>query len=334
MNSFLFLMGLVALPWAHTTPIVAVLALPNDETHIVEAFPWANWFFPASYVKWLEMAALRVVYIVPSMSNEDIKKIFDASDGIFFTGGMADIVTGRYADVQKMLLEMVIEANTARPGSRALWGTCLGFEAILWRLSAMGPDLVKSVPGTSAITLPLTVSPDCLDPKGGCDLIGHNTPREVTAAFTRKNSPVLYHHHYYGVYADEFLQDANLTKHMRLVASSVVSTEDGGNGRPFVSVAESVRPAEMPIYVVQFHPEKASFETAGQTGNKVINHAPDSIHANNYLVTRFVKSVRTAAQLRVARRGMVYMSLPNDILNQAPFYTANVTNFAQMYFFV
>ena len=76
-----------AKPPINERPIIGILTNPNDEP--VPEYETTPGYFPASYVKWLEMAGARVVPL-PFERPSVVKDLLPFINGVLFTGGDAN----------------------------------------------------------------------------------------------------------------------------------------------------------------------------------------------------------------------------------------------------
>lgn len=78
-----------------------------------------------AYVNFVEQSGAQVVPLLHNESKESLDYKLAHIDGILFPGG-----DGNYIETATYILDKVIEINQ-NGGYMPLWGTCLGFEAIL-----------------------------------------------------------------------------------------------------------------------------------------------------------------------------------------------------------
>lgn len=306
---------------ANNKPVVAIYALdisPALEKH----YPSAQSFIPASYVKWLEQAGARVTYILPTWSDDMIARKFDTVDGVLFTGGGSNLTHGRYADVARSLVRMTYNYNSRNPGSRALWGTCLGLETLVANLANGGFDVLSLMTGSKNVSMQTSLTSDC-SRRHKCSILGESTPPHILGAFTSETDPVAWHWHQYSLYVDDYEADAGLTQLLRVVATSEVP---GDNRGAFVAVMEAHDVARNPVFATMFHPEKVAFEMGSQLSLSEINREAISIEANNYLAARFVSFMRR-------KNATTVPNVDRWIAERSTTYTSAVSLYQQIYFF-
>lgn len=107
-------------------PIIGILTLPCTDSDCR-----SSQSFPASYVKFVEAAGGRVVPIPYNATAEQVIQLFSQLNGVLFTGGDADLSNGSpFFEQVKFIFGLVFAMNQAGT-YLPLWGTCLGFEAIV-----------------------------------------------------------------------------------------------------------------------------------------------------------------------------------------------------------
>eukprot|EP00494_Astrolonche_serrata_P028558 UN28825 len=102
-------------------PVIGIVQLPiSDEDH--------KQYIAASYVKWIESAGGRVVPISLTRFNETQLSLFN---GVLFTGGGSDIKQDPYKSVITKILDFQ-EKEYESKRDYPIWGTCLGFESLVY----------------------------------------------------------------------------------------------------------------------------------------------------------------------------------------------------------
>lgn len=259
-------------------PVVGILALPN---YIKGFEDKGRTYFPSSYVKWVESGGARVVPIPYTMNKDDLEALLPQLNGFLFTGGGCDFAYDNhtltpYAQTAQRILQEV-EAAYQKGEHVPLWGTCLGFELLSFLLS--GPDfknpVLKSGFDSENITLPLHFT----DAAPSSRMYGLAKERGLYDVFA--NQPVTMNNHQQGVPPDAFESNANLKEKVDLL-----STNYDRENRHFGSSFEG---KQLPIYAVQYHPEKPIFEWDPK---EVINHSYDSVRANSLLSRFFANETR------------------------------------------
>lgn len=108
---------------------------------------------PASYVKWLEQAGIRVIPIRYDLKDSTVKKLMSLINGILITGGSASlfqdsdplcqykkllnsdaVCPSQYMQKIHFIVQEAIRIND-EDKFFPIWTTCLGYEALLISLS-------------------------------------------------------------------------------------------------------------------------------------------------------------------------------------------------------
>eukprot|EP01138_Halocafeteria_seosinensis_P003406 gb/GECG01003482.1/.p1 GENE.gb/GECG01003482.1/~~gb/GECG01003482.1/.p1 ORF type:complete len:349 (+),score=29.44 gb/GECG01003482.1/:1-1047(+) len=302
---------------AYLRPIIGILSLPNYFDKFQDK---GRSYFPSSYVKWVESGGARVVPIPYTMDHDELRQLIPQLNGFLFTGGGTDFAFENntltpYARAAQIILEEVESANRNNGEVVPLWGTCLGFELLSFLLS--GPDFKNPVLhggfDSENITLPLHFT----DAAPNSRMYGLAKKRGLYDVFA--NQPITMNNHHAGVPPSAFDTNSNLKSTVNLL-----STNYDRQNNEFGSSFEG---KELPIYAVQYHPEKPVYEWDPQ---EVINHEYDSVRANSLLARFFVnqsrKNDRHFAQQSTESKHLIY--------NYETVYTGPVIDsFETCYFF-
>jgi len=278
-------------------PIIGVLTLPS-----IEGLPTNASYLPASYVHWLEAAGLRVAPVRYDLPEDDLIELSHSVNGILFTGGSSDLVVKgkptQYFNAARVLFEEVKRAP-GRNASIALWGTCLGLEALSMLLS--DDNGILSPFDAENISLPLDFTQFAPRSK----LFG-SMPPSVAAAFRK---PITVNEHSLGV-TPRAVRQSSMSP-----AVNILSTNVDLKGETFVSSFEH---RTLPIFAVQFHPERPAFEWITQ---RYIPHSSEAVQGMQYLANTFAAAARNSFQafhsIEHGKRALIY--------NWAPFYSEDAT---------
>nr|XP_033785699.1 gamma-glutamyl hydrolase isoform X1 [Geotrypetes seraphini] len=284
-------------------PIVGILA---QEIHIKEFLSIGKSYIAASYVKTLESAGARVVPIRLNLTDEEYEHIFYSINGILLPGGGVDLRTSQYANVARIFYRLALQANDAGDYF-PVWGTCLGFE----QLTVLTSDqLLLTMTDTENITLPLnfTTSPEK-------SKIFRNFPKDLLHSLELE--PMTSNFHSWSLSVQNFTKNEKLRKFYK-----VVTTNTAGH-LEFISTIEAF---EYPIYGIQWHPEKNSFEWRN---NSSIPHSPQAVKLAFYMAEFFVNEARKSFHnFKSSKEKMEAL-----IYNYNPVFTGPFATFEQVYFF-
>ena len=228
-------------------PIIGILAQPSDfnATHPTDNYS----YIASSYVKFVESSGARVVPIPYDLSYEELKEIFQSINGLLFPGGSASLWKNESTRLEmseftkkgQYLVNLAIEANL-NGNYFPIWGTCLGYELIL--ISITNDPTILSLYNSSNHRL--TLSLKNIKYSRMFDKIDERLKSFV------QNHDISYFNHHYGMDVNNFLRNGILSQ-----LFTITSTAKTENGSEFISSIEGLK---LPLYGVQFHPEKSPFE--------------------------------------------------------------------------
>lgn len=298
----------VAYAGAYDRPIIGILAQPcvDDKQR------WGASYIAASYVKWIESAGAQVVPIPFNSSAAVLKSYVDRLNGILLPGGGVDLQNSYYYTAEKILFNLVVDANNAGT-YLPLWATCLGFESI--GVIASGDDFSVLQDGFDSyhLPLPLQFTSDFKSSR-----LFRDAPDNIINILG--NQPVTLNNHHAGITTTTFSNNSKLKSFYRLM-----STNFDRVGKQFISTIESFK---YPIYGVQYHPEKNSFEWDNREN---LPHSWEAIQVTQYFANFFVNEAR--------KNGHHFASDTEEakymIYNFAPIFTGllDQSDFLQCYFF-
>ncbi|XP_074478296.1 gamma-glutamyl hydrolase-like isoform X3 [Sebastes fasciatus] len=264
----LFCISLPCLPVYSTAnrndrPIIGVLAQEIRS-------PKANQtsYIAASYVKFLESAGARVVPVMISQTLEEYKTLFNSINGILYPGGRASIKSSAYQRAAQIFYDLAIEANK-RGDYFPVWGTCLGFEQLIYLTSG---NTLLTFTNTSGVPLPLNFTNEAKDSRMFKDV-----PAELMEELA--SEPLTANVHKWSL-----LMSTQNTNEKLKNFYKVLSTNMDGE-KEFVSTVEAY---DYPIYGTQWHPEKNAFEWK----KSYVPHSPSAVRTSYYMAEFFVNEAR------------------------------------------
>ncbi|XP_026481381.1 gamma-glutamyl hydrolase-like [Ctenocephalides felis] len=227
-------------------------------------------YIAASYVKFVEGGGARVVPIWIDKDRDYYKDIMNKVSGVLFPGGATWFnQSDGYADAGRHIFDIAKEMND-NGQYMPLWGTCLGFELLLY-LDSNGENRAHC--SSSKQPLPLEFKQGY-----GQSRMFSRAPMHIMQSLA--NEPITANFHQYCV------TEQNLTKFEIDHDWNVLSVNKDWNGLEFISSIESVR---YPFYGVQFHPEKNIYEWVP---NRNISHTLHAVQAAQYFAEFFVNEAR------------------------------------------
>jgi gamma-glutamyl hydrolase len=229
----------------------------------------------ASYVKWIESAGARVVFVYYDAPQADLKQLLTTQlNGLVWTGGQSQITEGLYATTSQYLLSLIVAMNK-KADYFPLWATCLGFQQVSVYFANDSSILVDRQ--LQNVLVPLNFTQDPM-----MSSMLNRASDDIIAAFTYENITV--NHHNNGVDPSSFVENPFLAGNF-----TVLATNMDVNGKEFVSLIEGYG---FPVYASQFHPEKNQFEWSQTWASDPNAHMPDATSSMQYLSDFVVKEAR------------------------------------------
>ncbi|RWS27148.1 gamma-glutamyl hydrolase A-like isoform X1 [Leptotrombidium deliense] len=231
-------------------------------------------YIAASYVKYLESAGARVVPIFVSEDYEYYKKLMKQINGLLLPGGNNYVGNSEYSDAALTLWKLSIQANT-NDDYFPVWGTCLGFEMILFAQANQTDYLTKCE--SNDVALPLNFTRENIQ---NSKMFAEINP-QLLKILKNEKVTVNYHHN--------CMTYTNFTKARLDEFFDVLSTNEDVTGLQFISTIEAKK---YPIYGVQFHPEKNAYEFIVNSNHRNTPHSFNSILTTQYFANFFVNETR------------------------------------------
>ena len=218
-------------------------------------------FYPSSYAKWLEHNGIKTVPITINQPIGKIYSLIDQLDGLLLTGGATPLFLKNniiqvdssgvgsstkikhpsdYLNIVGQIIRYAKKKNLDKPFP--VWGTCLGFEAIILDESRL--SVTMSFVHNNNKNLSSTLE----GPESSFRMASFLTPSELIYLQTQ---PASFFNHDYAFTTHNFLRNHWLNNQYDLVASTKAGP---------TTVVSMIEHKTLPIYGVQFHPEKIIYE--------------------------------------------------------------------------
>ncbi|XP_063709500.1 gamma-glutamyl hydrolase A-like [Culicoides brevitarsis] len=228
-------------------------------------------YIAASYVKFIESQAARVVPIWIDKPRKYYEKMMKRVNGVLFPGGNADFINNwGYAQAGRYIYEIANEMNE-RGEYFPLWGTCLGFELLAY-LGANQTDF-RRVCNAESIALKLNFTQNFSESR-----MFRQAPQHIVDILDSKPVAANFHHF--------CLTPENFTSSGMDATWTIIATNVDKVGLEFISAMEHKM---YPYYGVQFHPEKNLFEWHKSS---TIVHNLDATRSSQYFAEFFVQETR------------------------------------------
>lgn len=262
---FSLLSGLFAKPiiGIYTNPII------NDTDDIKETFINLN------YVKWLEAAGAEVVPIHPWLNDKDLDTILSKVNGVYFQGGSTTLrLDSPYVITASKILTRIIQEKDLKDNALPLFATCQGFE--LLHVLVSGSSSVLETFSSWNITSNLEISTDI---NKTSKLFSLFTDQDV---LNMKARPLTAEFHRFGISLDGY----NMFRDLEAFFVQTSFAFDNNN-KFYIA---SVEAREYPVFALQFHPEKTSFDRLDSDN---IPQGIEAVRISQNFVNLFVNVART-----------------------------------------
>eukprot|EP00727_Mastigamoeba_balamuthi_P000873 m51a1_g10783 putative gamma-glutamyl hydrolase (325) ;mRNA; r:55091-56607 len=267
--ALLVLAAALAAP-ADAYPTVAVLSNPVSQADASRGSE-----FGAHYVKWLEALGLRVVPLLYDAPAAAQQQLLARVNGVLLTGGSLELKRPGDAYVAAAARVLAAAREAARAGGALpVWGTCMGFQ-LLCVLAAGDPGvLAEGAFDAYDAAMPLGLTEEA----AGSALLGDAPPALVWQLRTLNITANLHHD---GVTPEAFFGNERLRSFFK-----VLSTNRDRKGVEFISTVEG---RELPVFGVQWHPERPPFVWSDVEASP---HCEAAIDAAHWVGRAFARAAR------------------------------------------
>lgn len=239
-------------------------------------------YVAAGFVKWIEAAGARAIPIRYYSSDAELKRLFNAVNGIIMPGGLTDLYSDDpYVVAAKKLWTWAKESNTKKDVF-PLWGTCLGFQLLhILEADVSFTDLLVD---TDSVAHPSTlVFANEVKKDPTTSAVFANMDTDLFDKLEDPTQNISMENHMFGLPPDHYDTWPALKKNFKILTTSF-----DRNGTEYVSTAEH---RHYPFFATQWHPEKPPFEF----GMKEIPHTLDAIRVSQHLANVFVDAARRSS---------------------------------------
>ncbi len=268
---FLTLITFASLVSIQSKPIIGIYTNPTtrDATDITEAY------ISPSYVKWLEAAGAEIIPIHSWYSDSELDNVLSKVNGVLFQGGSNLLrIDSPFVITATKIFNRVIKEKDESNKVLPIWGTCQGFE--LFHVIVSGSRSILD--NFSAWNLPtnLQINSDA------------NKTSKIYSLFSDQDiinliaEPLTAEFHHLGIGLKEY----NLFPDVENFFDKTSFAFDNDN-KLYVS---SIEAKDYPIYAVQYHPEKTSYDKI-YTDN--IPQGIDAVRITQNLANYFVNTARS-----------------------------------------
>lgn len=185
------------------------------------------------YVDWFEERGVRVIPIPYDTTQHE--QYFHMVNGLLIPGGETTFIVKNKTFMNS--IKRFFELSLGREEYFPIWGTCFGFEALMFLIG--GFTRLKEYPGHGYYPLHITQE-------------GHNS--RLFSSFSERYIHYLEHYkscnnnHEYGISPADFMSNPHLRRFYSIIGTSIDE-----NGKEYVAAIEG---RFYPVYGVQWHPER------------------------------------------------------------------------------
>ena len=228
-------------------PVIGIVTITSPKK-LREKDPSILGMIPSSYKKWIEQTGVRPIVIPHFLSKEKIKRLISQVNGILFIGGGPSLTrengepTGLMRKLEFIYKEGILQ-NELTGGNFPIWGTCLGFQAIMFAASDYKAKLSRV--NTINEMKNLHIIPENYENSKFSEYVGPKASKFL------ENDVNTFFNNHFAFEVEQFKMEPTLNNEFKIIASYIKG------GKEYVAIAEH---RKYPILGVQFHPEKILYE--------------------------------------------------------------------------
>jgi gamma-glutamyl-gamma-aminobutyrate hydrolase PuuD len=220
-------------------PVIAIYANTNPDDSETYFSDKVN----VNYVRWLESAGGETIVIHTWSTNKEIDEILSKANGVLFQGGGRNTnVNMPWEKKAAYILKKVIELNRSGINYIPLWATCQGFE-ILHTIIAGDNSVLTKFNSWNMISSISNIQESRMFSYFSEKELKMLTDEKLAAQF-----------HFYGVSPEMYKWRPELMSLFKITSYGA-----DRDGKIYISTIEA-RDVSLPIFSVQFHPEKTPFD--------------------------------------------------------------------------